>query len=104
MDKCKPLINLVITRGLKKLGHGKYISISRFRKLKGLPPSPSACGPLTDDPDWSYIDGRPGTMNIGQTKRYQRDQEFAESIVEFNKTFKAIAEMRKQREQEKIEN
>lgn len=87
--------NLVISRGLKKLGYGQKLSVARYRHRKGLPPSITASGPLTDDPDWSYIDGRPGEMTKGQTQRYLRDQEMGRTMVKFYKQFQAVAEMRK---------
>lgn len=83
------LVNLTLKRGIKKLGYGRYLSVSRYRTRKGLPPAPSASSLLTDEPDWSYPDGRPGCLNKGQTKRYIKDQEMGQTIVEFSKQFKA---------------
>lgn len=93
----KAQINLVITRGLKKLGYGRHLSVSRYRMRKGLPGPPTASGKLTDEPDWCYMDGTPGQMTKGQTRRYLRDQEFGRTIVKFNKQFEAIAQMRQKR-------
>lgn len=90
-------INLIITRGLKKLGYGRFLSVSRYRTRKGLPPAPTASGKLTDEPDWCYIDGTPGQMTKGQTNRYLRDQEFGRTIIKFNKQFEAIAQMRQKK-------
>lgn len=90
-------INLVITRGLKKLGYGRHLSVSRYRMRKGLPGPPSASGKLTDEPDWCYIDGTPGQLTKGQTRRYLRDQEFGRTMVKFNKQFEAIEQMRQKR-------
>lgn len=90
------MINLILTRGLKKLGLGKYLSISRFRKRQGLAPAPSASGVLCDGPDWSYPDGTPGFMNKGQSERYLRDQEMGKVILKYNKQFQAIEEKRRQ--------
>lgn len=88
------MLNLTITRGLKKLAHGRFLPISRYRTRKGLPPGPQASGPLTDEPDWSYIDGTPGPMNKGQSLRYLRDQELGKTIVHYNKQFEAIKKTR----------
>lgn len=93
-------INLIITRGLKKIAYGRFLQVSRFRRRLGLPPAPTASGPLLEDPDWSYPDGTPGQMNKGQTERYQRDQEFGEVMVKFGKQFKAIEEMREKKKLE----
>ena len=84
------MLNLVIKRGLKKLGYGRFLNISRYRIRKGLPGSPCASGPLTDDYDWSYIDGTPGTLTKGQSLRYIRDQEFGRTMVEFNERLNKI--------------
>lgn len=86
------MINLVIIRGLKKIGYGRYLNISRYRARKGLAPATSAEGPLTDGYDWSYLDGTPGTLNKGQSLRYLRDQEFGRTMVDFTKD---ISESRK---------
>lgn len=80
-----------------RLGWQKHLSISRFRMRKGLPASPSASGPLTDGPDWSYPDGTPGMMNKGQSLRYLRDQDFGRNMVKFNKQFMAIEENRRKK-------
>lgn len=81
-------------RGFRTLGKAKYLSVSRYRIRQGLPPAPSASGPLLNDPDWSYADGTPGCMNIKQNKRYLRDQNMAQVMVEFNKQFTAIDQTR----------
>lgn len=84
------MINYVATRGLKKLGYGRFLSISRYRIRKGLPPPPSASGPLLDEPDWLYPDGTPGTLTKGRSKRYLKDQDMGKVMVGFNKKFKEI--------------
>lgn len=91
------MINLVITRGLKRLGSSKYLSISRFRKSQGLAPAPSSTGILCDGTDWSYPDGTPGLMNKGQSERYLRDQDMAKEMVKYNKQFQAIDQKRRER-------
>lgn len=82
-----------------KIGYGRFLSVARYRMRKGMPPAPTASGsPLTDEPDWHYPDGRPGQLNKGQSRRYLRDQDFARTMVEFNKQFEAIEQMRKKSE------
>lgn len=73
---------------IKKLGYGRFLSVSRYRMRKGLPPSPQASGLLTDEPDWSYPDGTPGCMNKGQTNRYQRDQEMGRTMIKYKDLLK----------------
>lgn len=87
-------INLLHSRGLKKLGYGRFLSVSRYRMRKGLPAAPSAEGPLTDGPDWSYPDGTPGLMNKGQSLRYMRDQDIGRTIVKYGKQFEEILKKR----------
>lgn len=86
------MINLNITRTLKKLAYGRFLSVSRYRIRKGLPPAPSASGPLLDEPDWCYPDGTPGQLTKGRSLRYNRDQELGRTIVRFNKQFKAVSD------------
>ncbi|CAH1778591.1 unnamed protein product [Owenia fusiformis] len=39
-------------------------------------------GPLTDLPDWSYVDGRPAPLNRGQVRRIEERKQLAEQIRE----------------------
>ena len=60
----------------------RHITVKKWRKLNGRPPS--QCGPLAELPDWSYTDGRGyGPPTVGQKKRYMRDQEMAEKVVQY---------------------
>lgn len=77
-----------------RLGYGRFLSVARYRFRKGLPPDPKMSGPLTDDPDWSYPDGRPGIMNKGQSERYLRDQELATSMVKYMKKLNKMKEFK----------
>uniref|UniRef100_A0A6G1SAW4 Large ribosomal subunit protein mL52 n=1 Tax=Aceria tosichella TaxID=561515 RepID=A0A6G1SAW4_9ACAR len=86
------MLNLVIKRGLKKIGQERFLQISRYRKRKGLAPSPTATGPLTDDYDWSYPDGTPGQLNRGQSLRYVRDQDFGRTMVDFSTRLQKLRE------------
>ena len=87
-------VNLVITRGLKKLAYGRFLSISRFRRRLGLPSSPLSSGPLYDDSDWSYPDGTPGEMTKGRSLKYMRDQDWGRVMLKYGEQFKAIEKMR----------
>lgn len=73
---------------IKKLGYGRFLSVARYRIRNGLPPAPSASGPITDEPDWSHPDGTPGTLNKGQTMRYERDQEMGKTILKYKELLK----------------
>lgn len=85
-----------------RLGWHKHLSVGRFRIRKGLSPRATNSGPLTDGPDWSYPDGRPGMMNKGQSLRYLRDQEFGRTMVNFNKQFMAIEEKRRMLQEKEV--
>ena len=54
-----------------------------FYDRNGFSRNPNAYGPLTDNADFSYADGRHTPLLMGQTKRLQRHREYA---VSFNTT------------------
>ncbi|XP_075716809.1 large ribosomal subunit protein mL52 [Rhinoderma darwinii] len=47
----------------------------------GFARSGSEYGPLTDLPDWSFVDGRPAPPWKGQTRRKEENKELASRIV-----------------------
>jgi large subunit ribosomal protein L52 len=46
-----------------------------------LPQNPNAYGPLTDGPDFSYLDGKPAPPGMKQLKKMFRQQELAVSSL-----------------------
>ncbi|XP_048092058.1 39S ribosomal protein L52, mitochondrial isoform X1 [Alosa alosa] len=52
-----------------------------WRLSHGLPTHGSEYGPLTDLPDWSYVDGRPRPPMKGQARRQKEREEFARRVV-----------------------
>ncbi|EDW73835.1 uncharacterized protein Dwil_GK19668 [Drosophila willistoni] len=56
----------------------------KWREDKSLPQNPNAFGPLTNLPDYSFLDGRPTPLGSNQKKRLLRQQEIAAKIVELN--------------------
>ena len=53
-----------------QLGAGKL-----WRQKVGLPKLQTAKGPLTDLPDYSFLDGRPTPLSVGQVKRKELQEE-----------------------------
>ncbi|XP_034106813.1 large ribosomal subunit protein mL52 [Drosophila nasuta] len=65
------------------------ISASRFidqkwRADRGLTENPNAFGPLTNLPDYTYLDGRATPLGSNQKKRLLKQQEVAAKIVELS--------------------
>ncbi|EDW09174.2 39S ribosomal protein L52, mitochondrial [Drosophila mojavensis] len=55
-----------------------------WRAAKGLPENPNAFGPLTNLPDYTYLDGRPTPLGSNQHRRLLKQQEIAAKIVELS--------------------
>ncbi|KAK2584111.1 hypothetical protein KPH14_006552 [Odynerus spinipes] len=67
----------------------RSVHTSRMRLLKqdwrmenGLTENPNAFGPLTNLPDYSFKDGRPVPLGVGQKKRMIKQQQYAAKIVQ----------------------
>ncbi|XP_069489960.1 large ribosomal subunit protein mL52 [Ambystoma mexicanum] len=56
-----------------------------WRIKHGLPAAGTEYGPLTDLPDWSFVDGRPAPLWKGQVRRKAEREEFARRIVMLSK-------------------
>ncbi|CAH2294485.1 39S ribosomal L52, mitochondrial [Pelobates cultripes] len=52
-----------------------------FRIRHGFARSGSEYGPLTDLPDWSFADGRPGVPWKGQIRRKEEREAFARRVI-----------------------
>lgn len=59
--------------------------IQKFRKERGLPLNPNACGPLTDLPDYTFLDGRPTPLGTRQNNRMLKQKQIAERILTLSK-------------------
>ncbi|XP_014087525.1 large ribosomal subunit protein mL52 [Bactrocera oleae] len=53
----------------------------KWREQKGLQGNPNAFGPLTNLPDYSFLDGRPTPLGSNQKRRLKKQQEIAAKIV-----------------------
>ncbi|KAL7735426.1 hypothetical protein ACLKA6_019543 [Drosophila palustris] len=56
----------------------------KWRAAKGLPENPNAFGPLTNLPDYTFLDGRTTPLGSNQKKRLIKQQEIAAKIVELS--------------------
>ncbi|KAH8275257.1 hypothetical protein KR026_003978 [Drosophila bipectinata] len=56
----------------------------KWRAGKGLPENPNAFGPLTNMPDYTFLDGRPTPLGANQKRRLLKQQEIAAKIVELS--------------------
>ncbi|KAH8277839.1 hypothetical protein KR018_008504 [Drosophila ironensis] len=56
----------------------------KWRAGKGLPENPNSFGPLTNLPDYSFLDGRPTPLGANQKRRILKQQEIASKIVELS--------------------
>ncbi|XP_053963118.1 39S ribosomal protein L52, mitochondrial [Anastrepha ludens] len=53
----------------------------KWREQRGLPENPNAFGPLTNLPDYSFLDGRPTPLGANQKRRLKKQQEIAAKIL-----------------------
>ncbi|ODM94215.1 39S ribosomal protein L52, mitochondrial [Orchesella cincta] len=60
--------------------HPCYVG-SNWRKSRGLSANPNAYGPLTDGPDYSFIDGRPTPPGSRKIIRAMEQKAVAEKIM-----------------------
>ncbi|XP_062544969.1 large ribosomal subunit protein mL52 isoform X2 [Armigeres subalbatus] len=54
-------------------------------KERNLPRNPNKSGPLTDLPDYTFLDGRVTPLGANQTKRLLQQHELANKIVTMSK-------------------
>ncbi|KAI5745915.1 hypothetical protein M8J76_015502 [Diaphorina citri] len=65
-----------------------HVENIKWRLQQGLPQYLNSCGPLTDNPDYSYVDetlNRPPCYGTGQRKRILEQIELAKSIIHYTK-------------------
>ncbi|KAG5891226.1 hypothetical protein JTB14_004341 [Gonioctena quinquepunctata] len=55
--------------------------IQKWRKERGLPMNPNACGVLLNSPDYSFRDGRMTPFGVGQKKRILKQREVRDQII-----------------------
>ncbi|XP_062544968.1 large ribosomal subunit protein mL52 isoform X1 [Armigeres subalbatus] len=64
-----------------KIFHNDFTEI----KERNLPRNPNKSGPLTDLPDYTFLDGRVTPLGANQTKRLLQQHELANKIVTMSK-------------------
>ncbi|XP_021960147.1 39S ribosomal protein L52, mitochondrial [Folsomia candida] len=77
-------------------------AVGAWRKEQGLSVNPTASGPLTDGPDYSFIDGRPTPPGSRKIKRAEKQLQLAKKIIELSKEVDFAVEFRKQRDEEEM--
>lgn len=51
---------------------------------QGMPSNPNKFGPLTNLPDYSYLDGRPVPLGMNQKRRMEKQMEYHQKILELS--------------------
>ncbi|XP_076352546.1 mitochondrial ribosomal protein L52 isoform X1 [Tachypleus tridentatus] len=57
----------------------------KWRERNEEAPNGNEFGPLTDNPDWSYADGRMGRLGKGQKRRLVEQEGYARKVVQLLK-------------------
>ncbi|XP_017836626.1 39S ribosomal protein L52, mitochondrial [Drosophila busckii] len=76
-------VNTIAAQRQFTLSAARHID-QKWRAAKGLPENPNAFGPLTNLPDYTYLDGRTTPLGSNQKKRLLKQQEIATKIVELS--------------------
>lgn len=76
----------------------------KWRKTRGLPLNPNACGPLTDKKDYSFLDGRTTPYGMGQKERILKQQEIAQRIIDLTAEIDFAVERHKRLQEEEQAN
>ncbi|KAG8222308.1 hypothetical protein J437_LFUL001850 [Ladona fulva] len=71
-----------------------------WREERGLPRNPNSYGPLTDGPDFRYLDGRPTPVGSRLKSRLLKQREHAAKIIQFSKEMDFALELHKQKTNE----
>lgn len=104
ISACSRLIiySKVLSRNLSTTS---TLANQHWREDHGLPLNPNSDGPLTNLPDYSFVDGRTTPLGTNQKKRIEHQQEIARKMVsaikELDYAKKRHAEMKASKEAEK---
>ncbi|KAI4479387.1 hypothetical protein M0804_011172 [Polistes exclamans] len=85
--------------------HTSYINLLKqdWRRKKGLTENPNAFGPLTNKPDYSFLDGKPTPLGVRQKSRIIKQREYAVRIHKLVGEIDYAVERHKRLQQEKEE-
>ncbi|GAB1599567.1 hypothetical protein Ahia01_000234000 [Argonauta hians] len=70
---------------------------SKYRFSQGKATNNSSYGPLTDLPDYSYLDGRPTELSMCQNRRREKRIEMASRVVRYIKELTDAKKIHQQR-------
>lgn len=88
----------------KYIPHNKIVSDYELDRIsKGLPRTGTEYGPLTDKPDWTYVDGQPGAPTSGQITRKMNQHNIAHEICNIRKEFDFIQDKTAVKQSHQIE-
>ncbi|TMW43642.1 hypothetical protein DOY81_011280, partial [Sarcophaga bullata] len=73
----------------------------KWREEQGLPSNPNEFGPLTNLPDYTFLDGRATPMGSNQKRRLIKQQEIATKIVTMSKELDMAKERYKNLQEQK---
>uniref|UniRef100_A0A336M5A6 CSON004178 protein n=1 Tax=Culicoides sonorensis TaxID=179676 RepID=A0A336M5A6_CULSO len=68
----------------KKMWRNPIPNLPNWRKEAGLSQNYTAEGPLTNLPDYTFMDGRPTPLGVRQKNRLLKQREYAERIVQLS--------------------
>lgn len=75
----------------------KLESVGKFKTNLG------AHGPLIDGPDYTFLDGRPTPLRIGQMRRARAQREAATKVIQLMSEVKFAIQREKQLKQEQVD-
>ncbi|KAL0271307.1 UNVERIFIED_CONTAM: hypothetical protein PYX00_008440 [Menopon gallinae] len=105
---------LLMGRSIRVLGYGiatgqkSFISTSgscmiKWRYEQDIEPNPNRYGPLTQKPDYSFVDGRPVPIGVKAYKRMKLQEKLCERIVTLSGEIDfAIDRYNKKKEEEEM--
>nr|XP_045605697.1 39S ribosomal protein L52, mitochondrial-like isoform X1 [Procambarus clarkii] len=94
----------LLFNGALRYANSRHISTTpcALRKFqKGFKTSMGACGPLIDGVDYTFIDGRPTPLRVGQRRRAQEQREVSAKVIQLMKETKFAIERQKSLQLEK---
>ncbi|XP_055343719.1 39S ribosomal protein L52, mitochondrial-like [Paramacrobiotus metropolitanus] len=87
------------------LSKGKPMYIHKWREDRDIPRTGTEYGPLTDLPDFRFLDGSPAPLSRGQHARLLKSEEYAQRSIfltkEIDSAVATHAEMEQQRQAER---
>lgn len=76
----------------------------RWKDENNMPQNPNSYGPLTDLPDYTFLDGKPTPLIVGQQERMVVQQQLAEDVIRLTAEVDFAVQHHIQQEQLRKEN